>query len=30
MKKLFLLATMFAATVCNAQIVLWDGEDKEV
>ena len=30
MKKLFLLATMFAATVCNAQTVLWDGEDKEV
>lgn len=30
MKKFFLLAMMFAATVCNAQVVLWDGEDKEV
>jgi hypothetical protein len=30
MKKTLLLATMFAATVCNAQVVLWDGEDKEV
>jgi hypothetical protein len=30
MKKLFLMATMFAATVCNAQVVLWDGEDKEL
>ena len=30
MKKLLLMATVFAATVCNAQVVLWDGEDKEV
>ena len=21
---------LFAATVCNAQVVLWDGTDKEV
>lgn len=30
MKKLFLVAALFAATVCQAQVVLWDGEDKEV
>lgn len=30
MKKLFLLATLFVTTVCNAQVVLWDGTDKEV
>jgi len=30
MKKLLLLAALFAATVCNAQVVLWNGEDKEV
>jgi len=29
MKKLFLLTMLFAATVCNAQVVLWDGSDKE-
>ena len=30
MKKVLLLAIMFAATVCNAQVVLWNGDDKEV
>ena len=30
MKKAFLLGMLFAATVCNAQVVLWNGEDKEV
>ena len=30
MRKLFLLSMLFAATVCNAQVVLWNGEDKEV
>lgn len=30
MRKLFLLSMLFAATVCNAQVVLWDGTDKEV
>jgi hypothetical protein len=30
MRKVLLLATMFAATVCNAQIVLWDGEDESI
>ena len=30
MKKLFLLGMLFAATVCNAQVVLWNGTDKEV
>jgi len=30
MKKVFLLGMLFAATVCNAQVVLWDGTDKEV
>lgn len=29
MKKFLLLAALFAATVSNAQVVLWDGEDKE-
>ncbi len=30
MKKILLLATLFAATVSNAQGVLWNGDDKEV
>ncbi len=30
MKKMFFLAAMFAATVCNAQVILWNGDDKEV
>lgn len=30
MKKLFLLGMLFAASVCNAQVVLWNGEDKEL
>lgn len=30
MKKIILLGMLFAATVCNAQVVLWDGEDKEL
>ena len=30
MKKLFLLSMLFAATVCNAQVVLWDGEDASI
>ncbi len=30
MKKVLLLAIMFAATVCNAQVVLWNGDDKEL
>lgn len=30
MKRMLLFATMFAATVCNAQIVLWDGEDESI
>lgn len=30
MRKLFLLATLAVATVCNAQVVLWNGEDKEL
>jgi hypothetical protein len=29
MKKVLFLATLFAATVCNAQVVLWNGDDKE-
>lgn len=29
MRKLFFVATMFVATMCNAQVVLWDGEGKE-
>ena len=28
MKKIIFMAAMFAATVCNAQVVLWNGEDK--
>ena len=30
MKKLFLLMCLMASTVMNAQVVLWDGEGKEV
>jgi hypothetical protein len=30
MKKVLLFAALFAATVANAQVILWDGEDKEV
>ncbi len=30
MKKILFMAAMFAATVCNAQVVLWNGEDKEI
>jgi len=30
MKKVFLLGMLFAATVCNAQVVLWNGEDKKL
>lgn len=30
MKKLFLLTTVFFATVCSAQTVLWDGEDEAI
>ena len=30
MKKMFFLATLFAATMCNAQTVLWDGENEEI
>lgn len=30
MRKLFLIGMLFAASVCNAQVVLWDGTDKEV
>ena len=30
MKRMLLLAVMFAATVCNAQTVLWDGEDESI
>ena len=30
MKKIFLLGMLFAATVCNAQVVVWDGTDKEL
>lgn len=29
MKKLSLLGMLFAATICNAQVVLWNGDDKE-
>ena len=29
MKKIFIFSMLFAATVCNAQVVLWDGTDKE-
>jgi hypothetical protein len=30
MKKILFMAAMFAATVCNAQVELWNGEDKEI
>jgi hypothetical protein len=30
MKKILFMAAMFAATVCNAQVVLWNGEDKDI
>jgi hypothetical protein len=30
MKKIFLLGMLFVSTVCNAQVVLWDGTNKEV
>ena len=30
MKKILLLATMLVATMCNAQVILWNGDDKEV
>ena len=30
MRKLFLLGMLFAATVCNAQVVLWNGTGKTV
>jgi len=30
MKKVFLLGILFVSTVCNAQVVLWDGTNKEV
>lgn len=30
MKKVFLLAMLFAATVSNAQVVIWDGEDENI
>lgn len=30
MKKLSLLGMLFAATICNAQVVLWNGDDKEL
>lgn len=30
MKKVLFTATLFATTICNAQVVLWDGEDKEI
>ena len=30
MKKVFLLGMLFVATVCNAQVVLWDGEDESI
>ena len=30
MKKIFLLGMLFVSTVCNAQVVLWDGTDKEL
>jgi hypothetical protein len=29
MKKIFIFSMLFAATVCHAQVVLWDGTDKE-
>ncbi len=30
MRKLFLLAVVAIATVCNAQVVIWNGDDKEL
>ena len=30
MKKILLLAALFAATTCNAQTIIWNGEDKEL
>lgn len=30
MKKIFLLGILFVATVCNAQVIIWDGEGKEI
>jgi hypothetical protein len=30
MKKVFLLGMLFVATVCNAQVVIWDGEDENI
>lgn len=30
MRKLLFFATLFVATICNAQVVLWNGDDKEV
>lgn len=30
MKKILFMVAMFAATVCNAQVVLWNGEDKDI
>jgi hypothetical protein len=30
MKKVFLLGMLLTATVCNAQEVLWNGEDREL
>ena len=30
MKKYFIVLAVFSATVCNAQTVLWDGEDESI
>ena len=30
MKKILLLAALFAATTCNAQTIIWNGEDKKL
>lgn len=30
MKKTLLMAALFAATTCNAQTIIWNGEDKEL
>lgn len=30
MKRVFLLAALFVTVVCNAQTVLWDGEDESI
>ena len=30
MKKTLLIAALFAATTCNAQTIIWNGEDKEL